>query len=217
MSYDPPGSTLGRPLHGNRTHRHERPFDCRQYATAAPRGVERDCALTSPRVVCTVANCRPFEFSMPTILVLGTNAGQADLIRYMKMRDWHVIACAHRAGGPGEALCDKFELVDVRDVARSNRSGSTNERRCCLFGVLGRGQHHSHHCIGTARRAPILRLRIGGLMQPETSAPRASRPGRPEPGDAPGGRHARRCRQMEHVSLHGQTNEFARATRGATG
>ncbi|TNF12961.1 MAG: ATP-grasp domain-containing protein [Rhodobacteraceae bacterium] len=52
-----------------------------------------------------------------TILVLGTNAGQADLIRYMKRRGWRVVACAHRAGGPGEALCDHFALVDVRDVA----------------------------------------------------------------------------------------------------
>lgn len=50
------------------------------------------------------------------ILVLGTNAGQADLIRYMKQRGWRVVACAHRPGGPGETLCDLFEPVDVRDV-----------------------------------------------------------------------------------------------------
>ena len=52
-----------------------------------------------------------------TILVLGTNAGQADLIRYMKDHGWRVVACAHRSGGPGEAHCDLFERVDIRDVA----------------------------------------------------------------------------------------------------
>lgn len=51
-----------------------------------------------------------------TILVLGTNAGQADLIRYMNRRGWRVAACAHRPDGPGEAHCDLFERVDVRDV-----------------------------------------------------------------------------------------------------
>lgn len=51
-----------------------------------------------------------------TVLVLGTNAGQADLIRYMKARGWYVVACANRTGGAGETLCDKFEPVDVRDV-----------------------------------------------------------------------------------------------------
>ena len=51
-----------------------------------------------------------------TIVVLGTNAGQADLIRHMKARGWTVVGAAHVPGLPGEALCDRFERIDVRDV-----------------------------------------------------------------------------------------------------
>lgn len=51
-----------------------------------------------------------------TVLVLGTNAGQADLIRHMVSRGWHTIGCAHVSGLPGEALAHGFEKVDVRDV-----------------------------------------------------------------------------------------------------
>ena len=51
-----------------------------------------------------------------TILVLGTNAGQADLIRHMKGRGWRVVGAAHVEGLPGEGLCDLFAKVDVRDV-----------------------------------------------------------------------------------------------------
>jgi len=51
------------------------------------------------------------------ILVLGSNAGQADLIRHMKsLGGWRVISCAHKSGEPGEALSDAFHLVDIRDV-----------------------------------------------------------------------------------------------------
>lgn len=53
---------------------------------------------------------------MKTILVLGTNAGQADLIRYMKAQGWRVISCAHQQGGPGEALSDQFFPVNIIDV-----------------------------------------------------------------------------------------------------
>jgi biotin carboxylase len=51
-----------------------------------------------------------------TILVLGTNAGQADLIRHMVARGWHTVACAHQSGLPGEALAHEFERVGIRDV-----------------------------------------------------------------------------------------------------
>lgn len=49
-------------------------------------------------------------------LVLGANAGQADLIDYLARRGWTVTACAHRPGGPGAALAHRFELVDITDV-----------------------------------------------------------------------------------------------------
>lgn len=48
-----------------------------------------------------------------TALVLGTNAGQADLIRHLKDGDWTVHGCAHRAGGAGEAFVDAFHMTDI--------------------------------------------------------------------------------------------------------
>ena len=44
-----------------------------------------------------------------TAIVLGANAGQADLIRYLKERDWNVTAVSGRqVGDPGEKLADSF-------------------------------------------------------------------------------------------------------------
>lgn len=51
-----------------------------------------------------------------TILVLGTNWGQADLIRFMKEEGWRVEACAHIAGFPGDADADAFHLLDICDI-----------------------------------------------------------------------------------------------------
>lgn len=51
-----------------------------------------------------------------TILVLGTNAGQADLIRHMKAIGWRVIGCSPTVGEPGQAHCDVVEHVDIRDL-----------------------------------------------------------------------------------------------------
>jgi biotin carboxylase len=53
---------------------------------------------------------------MRTALVLGSNAGQADLIRHMKSAGWRVIACGHEAVGPGVTLANQFERVDIKDV-----------------------------------------------------------------------------------------------------
>jgi biotin carboxylase len=50
-------------------------------------------------------------------LVLGSNAGQADLIRYLGETGWHVTACARSSGGVGEILADAFEPIDIKDVA----------------------------------------------------------------------------------------------------
>ena len=52
----------------------------------------------------------------PTVLVLGVNAGQADLIRHMRDRAWHVVSCAHRGDLPGVQLSHRFELIDVTDI-----------------------------------------------------------------------------------------------------
>lgn len=62
-----------------------------------------------------------------TILVLGTNAGQADLIRHMRARGWRVIGCSPVVGEAGQPFCDMVELVDIADlealetVARQHR------------------------------------------------------------------------------------------------
>ena len=50
-----------------------------------------------------------------TALVLGANAGQADLIRYLAEQGWRVTACAHRPGGAGAKLAHDFALVDIND------------------------------------------------------------------------------------------------------
>lgn len=52
-----------------------------------------------------------------TALVLGTNAGQADLIRFLKAGGWRVVGCSGTIGESGQALCDTFVQVDIRDVA----------------------------------------------------------------------------------------------------
>lgn len=63
-----------------------------------------------------------------TALVLGANAGQADLIRYLGEHGWRVTACAHRPGGAGAKLAHDFALVDINDrdgvteLARSIRA-----------------------------------------------------------------------------------------------
>jgi biotin carboxylase len=50
-------------------------------------------------------------------IVLGANAGQADLIRYLKERDWTVTAVSGRqVGDPGETLAHRFVKLDIRDV-----------------------------------------------------------------------------------------------------
>ncbi|MDQ6437589.1 ATP-grasp domain-containing protein [Mesorhizobium sp. LHD-90] len=52
-----------------------------------------------------------------TAIVLGANAGQADLIRYLKERNWHVTAVSGRqVGDPGETLANEFVKLDIRDV-----------------------------------------------------------------------------------------------------
>lgn len=50
-------------------------------------------------------------------LILGTNAGQADIINYLKQNQWEVHACGYRREGPGCDLADKFHLVNIIDVA----------------------------------------------------------------------------------------------------
>lgn len=53
---------------------------------------------------------------MKTALVLGTNAGQADLIRYLKSAGWTVIGCSPIPGEVGQQFCDAVEHVNIVDL-----------------------------------------------------------------------------------------------------
>ena len=53
---------------------------------------------------------------MKRALILGTNAGQADIIRYLKKIGWVVHSCGYKYEGPGCELADQFHLVNTLDV-----------------------------------------------------------------------------------------------------
>lgn len=53
---------------------------------------------------------------MRKALILGTNAGQADIIEYLKFAGWEVHSCGNKAVGPGVSLADSFHQVDTIDV-----------------------------------------------------------------------------------------------------
>ncbi len=53
---------------------------------------------------------------MQRALILGTNAGQADIIRYLKSKNWEVHACGHVAIGPGVGLAHYFHKIDTIDI-----------------------------------------------------------------------------------------------------
>ena len=53
-----------------------------------------------------------------TILILGTNSGQLDLIKAMKELGWFVIGCSNRSDEVGVKYTDKFFQVDIRNLMR---------------------------------------------------------------------------------------------------
>ena len=55
---------------------------------------------------------------MKKILVLGTNAGQLDLINEMKDQGWYVIACSNRANEVGAKAADSFYNVNIVDIEK---------------------------------------------------------------------------------------------------
>lgn len=71
---------------------------------------------------------------MDTMLVLGANAGQLDLIRRVRARGMRAVACAHRANEPGAAEADAFHLLDVRDVD-AVAALARAERACAVWSV----------------------------------------------------------------------------------
>ncbi|MFT3893194.1 MAG: ATP-grasp domain-containing protein [Anaerolineales bacterium] len=53
---------------------------------------------------------------MKKAIVLGVGNAQVDLLRYLKVNDWHVIGCSYRHEGRGLADIDEFELLNVTDM-----------------------------------------------------------------------------------------------------
>jgi len=53
---------------------------------------------------------------MKRALILGTNAGQADIIEYLKMNGWEVHSCGFKKEGPGVELAHRFHQVNTIDV-----------------------------------------------------------------------------------------------------
>lgn len=53
---------------------------------------------------------------MRKALILGTNAGQADIISYLRENDWEVHSCGYKKEGPGVELAHQFHLVNTADV-----------------------------------------------------------------------------------------------------
>ena len=51
-----------------------------------------------------------------TILILGTNSGQLDLIKTMKALGWYVIGCSNRPDEVGVKYTDKFYETDICDI-----------------------------------------------------------------------------------------------------
>ena len=52
----------------------------------------------------------------PTAIVLGANAGQADLIRYLTEQGWRVTACSRSANEPGAKIATSFVELSVTQV-----------------------------------------------------------------------------------------------------
>ncbi|MCD4769279.1 MAG: ATP-grasp domain-containing protein [Bacteroidales bacterium] len=53
---------------------------------------------------------------MKRALILGTNAGQTDIINYLTEDGWEVHACGYKKEGPGCDLASSFHLVDTTDI-----------------------------------------------------------------------------------------------------
>lgn len=53
---------------------------------------------------------------MRKALILGTNAGQADIINFLRENEWEVHSCGYKKEGPGVELAHQFHLVNTTDV-----------------------------------------------------------------------------------------------------
>lgn len=53
---------------------------------------------------------------MKKALILGVNAGQADIINYLRETGWEVHACGFKKEGPGVELAHQFHLINTTDI-----------------------------------------------------------------------------------------------------
>lgn len=64
---------------------------------------------------------------MKTAIILGANAGQADIIRFLQDNGWYVHACGHLQKGLGVEIANEFHLIDILDTeAVSNLAKKIN-------------------------------------------------------------------------------------------
>jgi len=57
------------------------------------------------------------KLKMKKALILGTNAGQADIINFLNEKGWQTHACGYKMEGPGCELAYQFHLVNTTDIA----------------------------------------------------------------------------------------------------
>src|SRR5690554_4361229 len=53
---------------------------------------------------------------MKKALILGTNAGQADIITYLNEQGWETHSCGYKKEGPGCDIAYHFHLVNIIDI-----------------------------------------------------------------------------------------------------
>ena len=63
---------------------------------------------------------------MRKILVLGTGAAQADLIKACKSRGWEVFACSYRTGDVGQESTDHFAEINIVDTKAIEKYAKDN-------------------------------------------------------------------------------------------
>ena len=67
---------------------------------------------------------------MNKILVLGTGAAQADLIRACKDRGREVYACSYRSGDVGQKYADHFAEINITDAEAVKDYATANDIDC---------------------------------------------------------------------------------------
>ncbi|QLA14920.1 ATP-grasp domain-containing protein [Desulfolutivibrio sulfoxidireducens] len=75
-----------------------------------------ECSSTRP--ACLKSNLKKGNSMKKHALILGTLAGQAEAMEWLKDNGWLVSACGHVQEGPGVATADHFYLVDILNIEK---------------------------------------------------------------------------------------------------